>query len=116
MSYQPTEEIRQRVKMLAGLGIRQAQICVLVDLRSLKTLRRYFAKELSLGIAESSTRVLQTLFKRATSRRDPKSTIFWLKTRAGWSPDMTAAPETERDEQLIFVYEDYKLPVASEQT
>ena len=109
--YQPTEENRTQVKTLAGFGMRQEQICVLIGLRSPKTLRRYFSKELLLGIAESSTRVLQTSFKLAISRRDPKSTIFWLKTRGRWSPGMMATPETGRDEQMIYLYEDYKPPV-----
>ena len=93
--------------MLAGLGIRQDQICALIGLRSPKTLRRYFARELALGIVESSTKVGQTAFKMAASRRDPAMTIFWLKTRAGWHPGMTVNAEAEQDVRLIYVYEDY---------
>jgi hypothetical protein len=113
--YQPTEETRKRVKVLAGLGLPQEQICTLIGLRSPKTLRRYFSKELSLGIAESSANVLQASFKLASSRKNPAAAIFWLQTRARWSRGMTAAPGTESDEQLIYLYEDYKVPAASEQ-
>jgi hypothetical protein len=113
--YQPTEENRRRVKRLAGFGLRQEDICAAVGLRSAKTLRRYFFKELSLGMAETTTNVLQTLFRLASSRRDPASTIFWLKTRAHWSANMTVNPAAEGDEQLIYLYEDYKVPVESEQ-
>ena len=72
--FQPTEENRRQVKQLAGLGLRQEQICERIGLRSAKTLRRYFSKELSLGIAESSANVLQTSFKLASSRKDPAAT------------------------------------------
>jgi hypothetical protein len=113
--YRPTEENRKTVKLLAGLGLPQDQICTVIGLRSTKTLRRYFCKELSLGIAESSANVQRTAFKLASSRKDPASTIFWLKTRARWSPGMTVAPGTESDEELIYLYEDYKVPAASEQ-
>lgn len=102
-------------KKLTGFGVSQEQICALVGLRSTKTLRRYYSKELALGIAESSTNVLQTAFKLAISRRNPAMTIYWLKIRARWSAGMTIDPEAERDEELIYVYEDYKLPAVSEQ-
>jgi hypothetical protein len=113
--YQPTEENRKKVKTLAGFGLKHEQICMLMGLRSPKTLRRYFSKELSLGIAESSINVLRTALTLASSRRDPGMTIFWLKTRARWSPGMTVNPEAERDEEVIYLYEDYKLPAAAEQ-
>ncbi len=112
--YRPTQEKRERVKALAGLGIPQEQICRMIGLRSQKTLRRYFSKELSLGIAESSANVLQTSFKLASSRRNPAMTIFWLKTRARWWANTTVRPETDCVEQLIYLYEDYKVPAASE--
>jgi hypothetical protein len=49
----------------------------------------------------------------ASSRKDPAMTIFWLKTRGGWSRDMAANRDREGDEQLIYLYEDYKPPAGS---
>ena len=112
--HQPTEERRAQVKTLAGLGVPQQQICRLIGLRSPKTLRRYYGTELSLGIAESTTNVLRTAFKLASSRRDPAMTMFWLKTRAHWRPGRMAKPEREREQEVMYVYEDYTLPAASE--
>jgi hypothetical protein len=112
--YQPTEEKRKKVKALAGLGVPQEQICTMIGLRSQKTLRRYFSKELLLGIAESSANVHQSAFKQASSAKNPAMTIFWLKTRLGWSPNMAVTPENDGVEQLIYIYEDYKVPTASE--
>ena len=105
--YQPTEKNRKKVKALAGLGLPQEQICILIGLRSPKTLRRYFSKELSLGIAESCSNVSTTAFKLASSGTNPAMTIFFLKTRARWSPGMAVTSQRERDEQLIYIYEDY---------
>jgi hypothetical protein len=102
------------VQRLSGLGLRNEQICAVIGLRSPKTLRRYFSKELALGLAESSTNVRRTAFKMAISRRDPAMTIFFLKTRAGWSPRMTWTSEAEGNEQVIYLYEDYQVPDASE--
>jgi len=78
------EEQRKRVKALAGYGVRQEDICVIIGLRSTKTLRKRFRKELELGVVEARANVQQTAFKLATSGRDPKSTMFWLNGRAGW--------------------------------
>jgi hypothetical protein len=111
--YEPTEQNRKKVMMLAGIGVEQRHICALIGLRSEKTLRRYHANELARGIAESSTKVRQTAYRMASSRKDPAMTIFWLKTRAGWSPGMTVNRETEGDEKLIYLYEDYKPPAGS---
>ena len=111
--YQPTEKTRQKVKALAGVGLPQEKICILIGLRSTKTLRRYFSKELALGIAETCTRVAKTAYGLASSGKNPAMTIFYLKTRAGWSPGMAVTSQRERDEQLIFIYEDYKLPGAA---
>jgi hypothetical protein len=114
--YQPTEKTRERVKALAGVGLRQEQICTMIGLRSPKTLRRYYSKELALGIAEACTNVSKTAFSLATSGKNPAMTIFLLKTRARWSPGMDVTSQRERDENLIFIYEDYKLPEAGAAT
>jgi hypothetical protein len=114
--YQPTEKTRDRVKALAGVGLSQEQICTMIELRSPKTLRRYYSKELARGIAETCTSVSKTAFSLATSGKNPAMTIFLLKTRARWSPGMNVTSQSERDENLIFIYEDYKLPDADAAT
>lgn len=103
---QPSGEQRSRVKALAGLGLRQEEICALIGLRSPKTLRRHYSRELSAGVVEAATKVRQTAFQLAMSGRDTRSTIFWLKTRSrGSSP-------TDLEDQIIeeFVIEDYQPP------
>jgi len=102
----PTQEQRSQVKALAGLGLRQEGICALMGLRSAKTLRRHYARELSAGVVEATTKVRQTAFQLAMSGRDPGSTIFWLKTRLRGSRPM------DQEDQIIeeYVLEDYQPP------
>jgi hypothetical protein len=105
---QPTPERRNQVKALAGFGLRQEEICAIVGLRSPKTLRRHYQRELAAGVAEATTKVRQTAFQLATSGRDPRSTIFWLKTRGYWSRQMDV------EERIVeeFVIEDYPIPLS----
>ena len=110
--YQPTQDSRRQVKTLAGLGLRHEQICLSIGLRSPKTLRRYYSRELVLGIAESSTRIKQTAYRLGISGRDPAMTIFFLKARAGWSPGMNTKRKEELEEQVVYIYSDYKLAPA----
>jgi hypothetical protein len=80
----PTEERRRTVRSMAGYGVPQQDIATSVGLRSTKTLRKHFRKELDGGVADAKAKVLQTLFKMATSGQHPAATIFWVKTRLGW--------------------------------
>jgi hypothetical protein len=80
----PTLEQRRVVKSVAAYGMPQAQIAAVIDLRSEKTLRRHFRKELDLGAAEANSAVAQSLFRMATVDKRPVAAIFWLKCRGGW--------------------------------
>lgn len=113
--YKPSEETRRQVKIMAGIGLPEDQICTLVNLRSPKTLRRYFSKELSGGRAECNIKIRQTAYNLAISGTNPKMTMFLLRTRLRWRPGMKVNPQTSGDPEVIYIYEDYQLPAASEQ-
>jgi hypothetical protein len=83
--FEATEEQRKMVRALAGYGLKQEQIAVLVGIKSTATLRKHFADELVLGPIEAQHNVRRTLFKLATSGRNPSVTMYWLKRWAGWS-------------------------------
>jgi hypothetical protein len=51
-----------------------------------KTLRKHCPEELKAGLIEAKSNVLHSLFDMATSRRNAAATIFWAKTRAGFTP------------------------------
>src|SRR5437660_542087 len=95
--FKPISAQRYMAKTLAALGVPHDHIAHRVGLRSPKTLRRHFRKELDDGAAEANAKVAQTLYHMATSGKYPWATTFWLRARAGWSdqPFMmqpTAAP------------------------
>jgi hypothetical protein len=83
--FKPTAEHRRMAKSLAALGIAHDQIARKIGLRSPKTLRRHFRRELDAGAAEANAQVAQTLFRMATSGKFILATIFWMKARAGWN-------------------------------
>ena len=82
--FTPTEEQRSTVRRLAALGIRQADIAEMIGLRSEKTVRKHFRRELNRGVAEANRQVAQSLYRLATGGKCPAASMFWLKCRAGW--------------------------------
>ena len=82
-----TPEQRDLVKELAGLGVRQADICRFVQFEGgpvgLTTLKAHFDDELALGHIEASAKVAHSLFQLAIGG-NVSACIFWLKTRMGW--------------------------------
>jgi hypothetical protein len=83
--FKPSSAQRYMAKTLAALGIPHDHIAHRVGLRSPKTLRRHFRKELDDGAAEANAKVAQTLYHMATSGKFVCATIFWLRVRAGWN-------------------------------
>ncbi len=79
----PTEERRRTVMAMSGYGIKHKAIATVLGLRSEKTLRKYFRKELDRGAIDAMTQVFQTLYQMATSGKHVAATIFWIKTRGG---------------------------------
>ncbi|WP_052403015.1 hypothetical protein [Muricoccus aerilatus] len=81
--FQPTEEQRRTVRVMAGFGIPQPDIATLLEIDP-KTLRVHFRRELDRGSVEATVKVAQTLFQMATSGQNTAASIFWMKARAGW--------------------------------
>ncbi len=88
----PTQQQRELVRSLTAFGVRQEDIARKLGIRSPKTLRKYFREELDSGASDANARVAQTAFKLATSGRCPVATIFWLKSRAGWTEQREFQP------------------------
>ena len=83
VAFRPTAEQRRQVEVLAGFGLPQLQIAVLVACDP-KTLRKYFEAELAVGDAKATAKIAQTLFNKAAAG-DTACMIFWMKVRGGWS-------------------------------
>lgn len=81
----PTDENRRLVKSLSAVGLPQADIALMIEIRSPRTLRKHFRQELDRGGLEANSSVAKTLYEMATSGEDVTATIFWLKCRARWN-------------------------------
>ncbi len=92
-SLNPTEKQRELVKSLAACGIRQEDIARKIGIRSPKTLRKYFRKELTNGATDANYNVAKSLYHKALGG-DTYAAQFWLRCRAGWRDQSTFSAPT----------------------
>ena len=76
------EAVRERVRHLAGVGVRQDDIARIIGCAP-KTLRKRLREDLDRGVAEANATIAGYLFAAAKAG-NIAATIFWLKTRAHW--------------------------------
>jgi hypothetical protein len=81
-AFKPTAEQKRLVKVLSAHGIRQEDIATEVGLRSPKTLRKHFRKELDLGRISADIAVGKTLYQMASSGKCIAATIYWENRKA----------------------------------
>ena len=81
-AFAANDTVREKVRYLAGLGVRQDDIAKIIGCAP-KTLRKRLRDELDLGIAEANATVSGYLFAAAKAG-NIAAIIFWLKTRAHW--------------------------------
>lgn len=81
--FEPTAEQRRLARAMAGLGLPQDQIALLLEVDP-KTLRKHFRDDLDRGMAEANVKIAQSLFNMATTGNNVAAAIFWMKARAGW--------------------------------
>lgn len=81
--YEPTDQHRQTVKIMAAGGIPAEKIAQAVGV-SKQTLYRHYKKEIQTSALEANAAVVASLFKQAT-KGNVTAAIFWLKTRMKWS-------------------------------
>lgn len=79
----PTDEKRRIARELSGLGVPQDSICHILGI-SKNTLHAHYRADLDLGMAEANAKVSGSLFK-LIEQGNVAATIFWLKSRCGWS-------------------------------
>src|SRR5215467_2204040 len=76
------ETVREKVRHLAGVGVRQDDIAKIVGCAP-KTLRKQCREDLDRGVAEANAMVSGYLFASAKGG-NVTAQIFWLKSRAHW--------------------------------
>jgi hypothetical protein len=82
--HEPTPADRAKVERMHGMGIPQYQIATIFSI-SVKTLRRRYRKELSQSAVTANLKVIETLYKMATSGDNAAASIFWARTRCGFA-------------------------------
>ena len=84
--FEPTAEHRKAVEIMAAYGMPEDQIASAIGPRGIspKTLRKYFRRELLVGVTKANAKVAETAYQMAVSGKYPALTIFWLKCRARW--------------------------------
>jgi hypothetical protein len=84
-AFVPTDEEREYVEKLSGLGLVQEQIAALIrDGIHSDTLRDHFGKELLTGKAKANAKIGGTLYQKAING-DTGSLIWWTKTQMRWA-------------------------------
>jgi hypothetical protein len=100
----PSDEQRGQVKALDAYGIEATNIAHYFHI-SEKTLRKYYRVELFRGPLEANAKVGKTLFEMATSGNMPASTMFWFKTRSGWSEKRAGDSQPEAVPDFVVALE-----------
>jgi hypothetical protein len=103
------EALREKVRHLAGIGVRQDDIAKIIGCAP-KTLRKRCREDLDCGVAEANALVAGYLFAKAKAG-DVTAQIFWLKTRARWReraiPEHPAADrDTEASSPIVLLLPD----------
>ena len=96
-AFVPTAQERKSVEAMAGYGLPQEHISVLIrDGIHLDTLREHFKRELVSGKAKANSKIGQTLFQKAAGG-DVTAMIWWSKTQMKWSERQP----TELDNMMV---------------
>ena len=103
------EAVREKVRHLAGVGVRQDDIAKIIGCAP-KTLRKRCRDDLDRGVAEANAMVSGSLFAEAKAG-NVTAQIFWLKTRAHWrekaaSQDPVPRGDSAADSQVVLVLPD----------
>jgi len=83
--YEPTDQIRQQVSLMAACGLRRFEVYKILNM-SADLFREHYAEDYELGLAKAVAVVGSKLYKTAVSDRPTalQAQQFFLKTRGGW--------------------------------
>ncbi len=89
----PSDSLRSQVETLAGIGLKQAEIALVVTNPTTgkpiteKTLRQHFSHELAAGAPRINAKIGMSIARRALDMNHPQGAtcaIFFAKVRMGW--------------------------------
>jgi hypothetical protein len=90
----PTDDQRRLVKLLAARGIQHEEIALMVNIRSPKTLRKFFREELDRGTTEAKANILGVLYKEAMAGNIPAIKL-WMQFNMGWGNSSFERPRVQ---------------------
>lgn len=96
--HKPTDESRATVEAMAGYGILQTDIGVVVGV-SKPTLEKHYRAELDTGAIKANSKIAESLYKQATSG-NVTAAIWWSKARMGWKETQVYAGDP--DSPIVF--------------
>ncbi len=70
-SYEPVETDRAKIEALAGYGVAEAEIAIVLDIAP-ETLRLHYATVLRSGHIKANAKVAENLYRRATGEGRPR--------------------------------------------
>jgi hypothetical protein len=112
--FKPTTDQRKLVHSLAAIGVRQEHISAAVGIRSPKTLRKHFSKDIEKGTAEAMATLMATAYAMAISGNHPGVTTFWLSTVGGGPAPANSAGQEDRDRDEGTDSEDDEEPISAD--
>lgn len=108
--FQATEEDKQKVELMIGLGLTLHEISMLVFNPetgkgiSVNTLQKHFADEIARGAGKIKAIIAGALFKKAKSHDHPQAAIsamFMMKCRFGWRQEEKHVHEMEGNSGVL---------------
>ena len=103
-SFKPTDKQREDVQRLAGLGVPQHDIAIIVGIAK-PTLHKHFRSELDFGMAKANADIAGCLYAQAMSG-NITALIFWAKARLGWQEKIVAETTVNANHHHVFTEED----------
>ena len=85
-----TDQNKSLVKFAKIAGVTNNQLCELLNISSVNTLKKYYKTELELSEGVLNAQIAGKLYQEAMSG-NTSCLIFWAKSRMGWS-DKGAQP------------------------
>lgn len=97
--HKPTDEQRRMVEAMAGFGIPESKIALVIGITD-PTLRLHYATEIARGAATVEAKLAGNLLRLSNGSDGTalKATIFALTTRFGWSA--YAPPPLPKEEPI----------------
>jgi uncharacterized membrane protein YebE (DUF533 family) len=78
-----SEQKAKQIETLAGLGLRDSDIALVVEVAE-ATMKRRYTEHLKKGRAVARGAVAKTAYQMAVGGKVPAMTMFWLKTQCGF--------------------------------